>query len=93
VKEYAHRQAAEQLKSALEEARKLFPRAGSRIAEGDARLVITEMSNEYDLVVMSTHGRSGLARVILGSVAEYVLRHAKCPVVTMRPADLAPRAP
>ena len=93
VKEYAHRQAAEQLKAALEEARKLYPRAGSRISEGDPRLVLTELSGEYDLVVMATHGRSGLARVLLGSVAEYVLRHAKCPVVTVRHSDLAPRAP
>jgi nucleotide-binding universal stress UspA family protein len=84
VKEFAHRQAAEQLASALADARKLFPRAGSRIAEGDPRVVITELSGEYDLVVMSTHGRTGLARVVLGSVAEHVVRHARSPVVTIR---------
>ncbi len=35
-----------------------------------------------DLIVMSTHGRSGLERFLLGSVAEHVVRHATCPVLT-----------
>jgi nucleotide-binding universal stress UspA family protein len=34
-----------------------------------------------DLIVMASHGRSGVSRVLLGSVAERVLRHAKCPVL------------
>ncbi len=38
--------------------------------------------NAIDLIVMSTHGRSGLERFLLGSVAEYVVRHAACPVLT-----------
>jgi universal stress protein A len=37
-----------------------------------------------DLVVMATHGRSGLARVALGSTAERVVREAPCPVLTVR---------
>lgn len=37
-----------------------------------------------DLIVMGTHGRGGLARVLVGSVAEAVLRHAPCPVLTVR---------
>lgn len=39
-----------------------------------------------DLIVMGTHGRSGLSRVLMGSVAEYVLRHAPCPVLTVKPS-------
>lgn len=38
-----------------------------------------------DLIVMGTHGRTGLGRVLLGSVAEHVLRHATCPVLTIKP--------
>ena len=38
-----------------------------------------------DLVVMATHGRSGIARLFLGSVAEAVVRKANCPVLTIRP--------
>jgi len=36
-----------------------------------------------DLIVMGTHGRSGLSHLLLGSVAEHVLRHASCPVLTI----------
>ena len=38
----------------------------------------------FDLVVMGTHGRSGLARALLGSVAEHVVREASCPVLVVR---------
>lgn len=37
-----------------------------------------------DLIVMGTHGRSGMTRVLLGSVAEAVLRQAPCPVLTIK---------
>jgi len=40
--------------------------------------------NEIDLIVMGTHGRSGLAHVLLGSVAERVVRKSSCPVLTVR---------
>ena len=38
-----------------------------------------------DMIVMATHGRTGLPRLFLGSVAEKVLRSATCPVLTIRP--------
>ena len=53
--------------------------------------VATEVS--ADLIVMGTHGRSGLRRLLMGSVAEAVMREAPCPVVTVKaplPADRAP---
>jgi len=37
-----------------------------------------------DMIVMATHGRSGLAHFLIGSVAENVVRHAECPVLTLR---------
>lgn len=44
-------------------------------------------SGKYDLVVMGTHGRSGIRRLVLGSVAEKVLRRAGIPVLTVRDPD------
>ncbi len=41
----------------------------------------------FDLIVMGTHGRRGIAHLLMGSVAEHVIRHASCPVMTVR--DLA----
>ena len=40
-----------------------------------------------DMIVMATHGRTGLARIVTGSVAEQVVRRAPCPVVTVRPTE------
>jgi nucleotide-binding universal stress UspA family protein len=37
-----------------------------------------------DLIVMGTHGRTGLGRLLMGSVAEQVVRHARCPVLTVK---------
>jgi nucleotide-binding universal stress UspA family protein len=41
--------------------------------------------NDIDLIVLGTHGRTGLGKLLLGSVAEDILRHAKCPVLTVGP--------
>ena len=41
--------------------------------------------NEVDLIVVGTHGRTGLGKLLLGSVAEDILRHAPCPVLTVGP--------
>jgi len=43
-----------------------------------------------DLIVMGTHGRTGLQHALLGSVAEKVVRTAPCPVLTVRMRELAP---
>jgi nucleotide-binding universal stress UspA family protein len=53
---------------------------------GDPRDLIVDTAAEIgaDLIVMGTHGRRGVSRALLGSVAEGVLRHATCPVLTIR---------
>ena len=55
--------------------------------EGRPASVIVSAAQEYasDLIVMGTHGRTGVAHVLLGSVAEAVLRLTDCPVLTVRP--------
>jgi nucleotide-binding universal stress UspA family protein len=56
-----------------------------RFVRGEAWRAITDAAKSgYDLVVMGTHGRTGLDRVLLGSVAEKVIRHAPCAVMTVR---------
>ncbi len=42
-------------------------------------------ANEIDLIIVGTHGRTGLGKLLLGSVAEEILRHASCPVLTVGP--------
>jgi nucleotide-binding universal stress UspA family protein len=42
-------------------------------------------ANQIDLIVVGTHGRSGIGKLLLGSVAEDILRHAPCPVLTVGP--------
>jgi nucleotide-binding universal stress UspA family protein len=51
--------------------------------EGDAADAIVQRARELnvDLILMTTHGRSGLGRVVFGSVADSVIRHAPCPVL------------
>lgn len=58
-----------------------------RVEVGDAREVIDSVAEQIsaDLIVMGTHGRRGIRRVLLGSVAESVVRSAPCPVLTVRP--------
>ena len=51
-------------------------------AEAIVRLAESE---QCDLIVMGTHGRKGLSRLLMGSVAEAVVRRSHCPVMTLRP--------
>ena len=57
------------------------------IAHGDAAAEIVRVAGEHevDLIVVSSHGRTGLGRIIFGSTAEAVVRHASCPVLVVKP--------
>jgi nucleotide-binding universal stress UspA family protein len=48
-------------------------------------LVQAAIDEAADLIVVGTHGRSGIERLVIGSVAERVVRHASCPVLTVKP--------
>lgn len=58
----------------------------THLAEGSAakRIVAYANDNDVDLIVIATHGRTGVQRFLFGSVAEKVLRSASCPVLTIR---------
>ncbi|MEO8499029.1 MAG: universal stress protein, partial [Planctomycetota bacterium] len=53
---------------------------------GDPAHQLVELANKQsvDLIVIGTHGRTGLFRALMGSVAESVVRHATCPVITVK---------
>ena len=57
-----------------------------RVAQGDPReaLVHVAESERADLVVVGSHGRSGLTKLLLGSVASYVVTHAPCSVLVVK---------
>lgn len=58
----------------------------TRLVYGDAPTDILQTAHEIkcDLIVMGTHGRSGLGHLLMGSVAEAVLQRAECPVLTIK---------
>jgi nucleotide-binding universal stress UspA family protein len=58
----------------------------AKVIPGKAADVIvqTAQAQRVDLIVMGTHGRTGLSHTLLGSVAEAVLRHAPCPVLMVQ---------
>jgi universal stress protein A len=60
-----------------------------KLVTGDAPEMIAKEADAYkaDLVVMGTHGRKGVAHLIMGSVAERTLRISPCPVLTIRTSE------
>lgn len=65
-----------------------------RLGDPASEIVAAAEATDADLIAMTTHGRSGLGRVLFGSVAEAVLRQAQIPVFLLRQteADVARRA-
>ena len=78
-----HREALDKLAEARRATASFGP---STVEVGDPRdtIVGAAQALSADLIVMGTHGRRGLSRVVMGSVAEDVIRHASCPVLTVR---------
>jgi nucleotide-binding universal stress UspA family protein len=66
-----------------------------RLEEGDPATVILQSaeSSKADLIVVGTHGRTGLNRILMGSVAEEIVRHATCPVISVKTPLPKPVAP
>jgi nucleotide-binding universal stress UspA family protein len=81
-KEYLDRHAADLRKQGL--------RVETAVALGDAaeEIISCATENQVDAIAMSTHGRSGLAAVIVGSVSGKVISGAHKPVIVVRPDDL-----
>ena len=81
----------EQHEADLHKAKTRLAKAGiqAEVSEGmgDPATVIIELSKQVgaDLIVIGTHGRTGVTRLVIGSVAERVVRLAPCPVLTVKP--------
>ncbi|HEY5927107.1 MAG TPA: universal stress protein [Kofleriaceae bacterium] len=86
IKDYAIRQA----EAHLEDLRARIAKDGVtaatfiRIGKPEDEIVKFANENQVDLIAMGTHGRTGLAHMLVGSVAERVVRTSKCPVLTIR---------
>jgi nucleotide-binding universal stress UspA family protein len=63
------------------------PEVEELIVHGEAATEIVRVAKEraVDLIVIASHGRTGLGRMIFGSTAEAVVRHARCPVLVVKP--------
>jgi nucleotide-binding universal stress UspA family protein len=59
------------------------------VAVGSSYRKIIDMAEteQVDLIVMATAGRTGFSRLVMGSIAERVVRSASCPVLTIRPHE------
>ncbi len=78
--------ASKELDSLLAETRAVGVTAESVIREGSPAKIIADVAAELqtDLLVVSTHGYTGLKHVLMGSIAEHVVRYAPCPVLVVR---------
>ncbi len=88
-REDLEQQARERLAQSLTEAERGLYHAElvTRVGAPYAEIVRYAQENEVDLIVLGTHGRGAIAHLLLGSVAERVVRTAPCPVLTVRPAE------
>lgn len=79
-------QARESVARTAEILRKAEFKADSRVAENEIRTGILDIAGDWhaDLIVLGSHGGKGLRRFLLGSVAEFVARHAHCSVLIVR---------
>ena len=83
------REAEAEAQTRLEQISRRRLRAGTQfelhVVSGDAAGEILHAATQFgiDLIVMATHGRTGIRRLVLGSVAERVVREAPCPVLTV----------
>lgn len=82
----------EKLRKLEEQAHRV--RVESQVMEGDPVDMILRAAEEThsDVIVMGTHGRTGLGRLLMGSVAEAVIRKVPCPVLSVKPQPVRQKA-
>jgi nucleotide-binding universal stress UspA family protein len=87
VMEMATEGARTMVDRAAEALRKHHLEAATAVVKGDPRIEIADYAKKWDadMIVVGSHGRSGVKRLLMGSVARTVLRHAHCSVEVVRP--------
>jgi nucleotide-binding universal stress UspA family protein len=92
LEKQTERWSARELTRLADKARAAGVRATTALRRGQpvAQILRTARAERTDLIVVGTHGRHGLARFFLGSVAERLVAMAPCPVVTVRGATARP---
>ena len=83
---WAEHRAAEEMKVFLGPKRKKNLTAAIVTGEVSSRILQIAEDGDFDLIVMGTRGRTGLGHLLVGSTAEWTLRHAHCPVLTTHAA-------
>jgi nucleotide-binding universal stress UspA family protein len=80
------KQAKDSVASAAKQLQSAGFKAGSRVVESEIRSGILDVAAEWkaDLIVLGSHGKKGLRKFLLGSVTEFVARHAACSVLIVR---------
>ena len=75
------------LKQFCHESIQNLPKVRYLVSSGDPfeKILAAAENHRIDLIVLATHGRTGIKRLIIGNVAEKVVRHAPCPVLTVKP--------
>ncbi|MBU4255787.1 MAG: universal stress protein, partial [Candidatus Thermoplasmatota archaeon] len=82
-----NKDAHETVNYVVREGKKLDVYVETKIAEGAPSEQILKNSGQNDIIVLGTKGRTGLEKILLGSVAENVVHHASCPVMVVRKSD------
>jgi nucleotide-binding universal stress UspA family protein len=82
-------QASQDLAQLVPEAESAGVEVVRQVAVGSPNRKIIDMAEaeQVDLIVMATAGRTGFSRLVMGSIAERVVRTASCPVLTIRPRE------
>lgn len=82
-----NKEAYEAVNYVVREGKKTGVYVETKIVEGAPSEEIIKNSGVNDLIVLGTKGRTGLEKILLGSVAENVVHHASCPVMVVRKKD------
>jgi universal stress protein A len=88
--EFVRSHAGQRMEELLASIERLGVRVRGRLATGSpVDTIVASASDGYDVIVIGTHGHTGLRHLIAGNVTEKVVRRAPCPVVTVRDGDVS----